>query len=74
MILNRSIAASASNRQHKRPGYCRVNVVDLNSTPTRDLTRYGITARQARNACVIGCVAGLVAIPVLCWAVSYFNL
>lgn len=34
--------------------------------------RYAITARQARNACVIGCVAGLVAMPVLCWLVDSF--
>lgn len=33
-----------------------------------------ISARQVRNACVIGCVAGMVAVPLLCWVVDCLTL
>lgn len=63
MILNRSI----SQRHNRKPAQPVRAWQSLNVRPVRvSLATYSITARQVRNACVVGCVAGLVFVATVC--------
>ncbi len=58
MILNPTIS-----QRHNRPqGY--------RSLRRASVTRYAISARQVRNACVLGCLGGFAFIAFACWALG----